>query len=65
MKYRIKILRFIYPKYRFLYFFMWIKINNLFESRFTFFAFVIIKNIINCINDILLNLYLLFIRITY
>lgn len=47
-----------------LIFFMQIKINNLFETRFTFFVFLIIKNIlkyIKIVNDILLNLYLLFI----
>lgn len=47
-----------------LIFFMQIKINNLFETIFTFFVFLIIKNIlkyIKIVNDILLNLYLLFI----
>lgn len=47
-----------------LIFFMQIKINNLFETRFTFFVFLIIKNIlkyIKIVNDILLNLHLLFI----
>lgn len=47
-----------------LIFFMQLKINNLFETRFTFFVFLIIKNIlkyIKIVNDILLNLYLLFI----
>lgn len=47
-----------------LIFFMQIKINNLFETIFAFFVFLIIKNIlkyIKIVNDILLNLYLLFI----